>query len=443
MELTMRADPRSWRLLDRLKRLGLLQTATVLALALAGCTGAQQAGLSHQPSLRVADAALAGGAPEVAVRVADLTLERDPHNTRALVTKGDALYALGQRDEARAAYRQAVAIEPKLASAQLGLGRTLVQTDPAAAETAFLAALAALPDDSAALNDLGIARDLLGRHAEAQDAYRQALAITPQATDVKMNLGLSLALTGDRDAAVGVLREAAAVPATVQDRPKELAAALSLAGDQRDADRILSTGSARPVADNVASAGMAPPPLLASHKALASVTPMQERRPAGNLAVAARESPPPAPHMMSVPSSILSVPVVAVARATRVPLSQATPDALVDAAAIPVLASVAKPLTFTSPPRRAIAPSTTETAAYVQLASLHSLEDAWFEWHRLVRRLPELLGGHTPVIVQADALGETYWCLRTFGFVDLAAATAMCSEARGASSLRCWARAAF
>ena len=59
MELTMRADPRSWRLLDRLKRLGLLQTATVLALALAGCTGAQQAGLSHQPSLRVADAALA------------------------------------------------------------------------------------------------------------------------------------------------------------------------------------------------------------------------------------------------------------------------------------------------------------------------------------------------------------------------------------------------
>ena len=80
--------------------------------------------------------------------------------------------------------------------------------------------------------------------------------------------------------------------------------------------------------------------------------------------------------------------------------------------------------------------------AYVQLASLRSLKAAWFEWRRLVRRLPELLGGHTPVIVQADALGETYWCLRTFGFVDLSAATAMCSEARGASSLRCWARAA-
>ena len=151
----------------------------------------------------------------------------------------------------------AVAMEPKLASAQLGLGRTLVQTDPAAAETAFLAALAAVPDDSAALNDLGIARDLLGHHAEAQDAYRQALAITPEATDVKMNLGLSLALTGDKDAAVGVLREAAAVPATVQDRSKELAAALSLAGDQTDADQILSTGSARPVAGNVASAEIA------------------------------------------------------------------------------------------------------------------------------------------------------------------------------------------
>ncbi len=442
MQLTTRADPRTWRLPERLKRLGLLPTATALALALAGCTGAQQARLSHQPSLRVADAALAAGAPEVAVRVADLTLERDPHNTRALVTKGDALYALGQREEARAAYRQAVAMEPKLAAAQLGLGRTMVQTDPAAAESAFLAALSALPDDSSALNDLGIARDLQGHHAEAQNAYRQALAVTPEATDVKMNLGLSLALTGDKDAAVGVLREAAAVPATVQDRSKELAAALSLAGDQTDADRILSAGSARPVADNVAPAEMAPPPVLASHKALAAVAPMQERRPVGDLAVAAPESAPPAPHMMSVPSSILSVPVVAVARATRVPLSQATPDALVDAVAIPVLASVAKPLAYTSPPQRVIAQSTTETAAYVQLASLHSVEDAWFEWHRLVRRLPELLGGHTPVIVQADALGETYWCLRTFGFADLAAATAMCSEARGASSLRCWARAA-
>jgi Flp pilus assembly protein TadD len=441
MELTMRADPRSWRLLDRLKRLGLLPTATV-SLALAGCTGAQQVGLSHQPSLRVADAALSAGAPEVAVRVADLTLEREPRNTRALVTKGDALYALGQRDEARAAYRQAVAMEPKLPSAQLGLGRTLVQTDPAAAETAFLAALAALPEDSAALNDLGIARDLQGHHADAQNAYRQALAVTPEATDVKMNLGLSLALTGDKDAAVGVLREAAAVPATLQDRSKELAAALSLAGDQPDADRILSNGSVRPVAGNVASAEIAPTPLLANRETLAAVTPRQERPP-GSLSVAAH---PPAPPRRDAPSAIASSvapsPPLAVARANLAPTSDAVPESLVGALAIPALASVTGPAEDASLAKPESAGPTPDMGAYVQLASLRSFKAAWFEWRRLVRRLPELLGEHEPVIVQADALGETYWCLRTFGFVDLAAATAMCSEVRGASSLRCWARAA-
>jgi Flp pilus assembly protein TadD len=441
MKLTTRADPRTWRLPRRLKRLGLLPTATVLALALAGCTGAQQASLSRQPSLRVADAALAAGAPEVAVRVADLTLQRDPRNTRALVTKGDALYALGQREEARAAYRLAVATEPKLASAQLGLGRTLVQTDPAAAETAFLAALAALPDDSAALNDLGIARDLLGHHAQAQDAYRQALAITPEATDVKMNLGLSLALTGDKDAAVGVLREAAAVPASVRDRSKELAAALALAGDQTDADRILSTGSVRPVAGNVASAEIALPPLSVNREALATVTPRQERPP-GILSVAARPAaPPPRGVPSSVASSVALAPV-AVARANLVPTSDAVPESLVGALSIPALTSVADPAEDASLAKPELAGATPDMGVYVQLASLRSFKAAWFEWRRLVRRLPELLGGHTPVIVQADALGGTYWCLRTFGFVDLSAATAMCSEARGASSLRCWARAA-
>jgi hypothetical protein len=256
-----------------------------------------------------------------------------------------------------------------------------------------------------------------------------------------MNLGLSLALTGDKDAAVGVLREAAAVPATVQDRSKELAAALSLAGDQTDADQILSTGSARPLAGNVASTEIAPSPRLANREALAAVTPRQER-PVGILSVAARPpAPPRRDASSSVPSSVALAPA-AVARTNQTPKSDTVPEALVGALAIPALTPVAEPVEDTSPVKPEAAGSTLDMGAYVQLASLHSLKDAWFEWGRLVRRLPELLGGHAPVIVQADALGETYWCLRTFGFVDLAAATAMCSEARGASSLRCWARAA-
>src|SRR5689334_862589 len=183
-------------------------------LFLAGCSGLRPPNVTDRtPSLRVADAALVAGAPELALRVADLTLARDPHRTDALVAKGDALYSMGLREEARIAYRQAVDFDPKLETAQLGLGRTLVQSDPAGAEAAFQAAVSERPDDSVALNNLGIARDLLGHHNEAQEAYRRALAIAPGAADVKVNLGLSLALTGDSGAAIEVLREAAAVPA--------------------------------------------------------------------------------------------------------------------------------------------------------------------------------------------------------------------------------------
>jgi Flp pilus assembly protein TadD len=413
-----------------------------LALALAGCAGAQQESLSRQPSLRVADAALAAGAPEVAVRVADLTLERDPHNAPALVAKGDGLYAMGQRGEARAAYRQAVAADPKLASAQLGLGRTLVQSDPAAAEAAFLAAIAEQPDNGAALNNLGIARDLLGRHAEAQDAYRQALAIAPGAADVKVNLGLSLALTGDKGAAVEVLREAAAVPAAVQERGKELAAALALAGDETDAHQVLSASPAQqPAPGNMASADMPPPPVVASREAPVAVKPKQDRL-TKDLAIAARPEPPSQPDEPS-PLPVLTAPVAAVAHANLSPLPHAAPEALVDTAALSAPAPAVQPAASdASPAMQAPAEPTPEAGAFVQLASVHSLDAAWYEWKRLSRRLPELLGGHTPVIVHADALGQSYWCLRTFGFTDLAGATAMCSEAHGSSGLRCWARVA-
>lgn len=427
------------RRLGRLNQRSPQVSIIALALAFAGCAGSQQA--ARQPSLRVADAALAAGAPEVAIRVADLTLERDPRNAPALVAKGDGLYAMGQRGEARAAYRQAVAVDPKLASAQMGLGRTLVQADPAAAETAFLAAVAAQPEDGAALNNLGIARDLLGRHAEAQEAYRQALAIAPEAADVKVNLGLSLALTGDKGAAVEVLREAAAVPAVAQERGKELAAALALAGDETDAHRALSTKPAQLAPGDMVSADPPPPPVVANREAPVAVKPKQDR-PTMELAVATRPAPLPQPdEPPALP--VLAAPMAAVAHANLAPLPDAAPEALVDAAALPEPAPPVQPTAADpSPTRPAPAEPMPETGAFVQLASLHSLDAAWYEWKRLSRRLPELLGGHTPVIVQADALGQSYWCLRTFGFTDLAGATAMCSEAHGSSGLRCWARVA-
>ena len=91
-----------------------------------------------------------------------------------------------------------------------GLGRTLVQSDPRAAEAAFLAALSYEPDNVIALNNLGVSRDMQRRNAEAQDAYRHALTVSPESTDVQVNLGMSLALSGHAGEAVPLLRGIAA-----------------------------------------------------------------------------------------------------------------------------------------------------------------------------------------------------------------------------------------
>ena len=162
----------------------------VSTIALTACGTFQQADTPHaQVTLRVADAAMASGAPDMALRVAQLVLDRDPNNVEAIVAKGNALYAMKVPDQARDAYRTAVILDVNSVAAQIGLGRTLVRSDPHSAETHFLAALATQPDSVVALNNLGIARDLQGHHAEAQQAYRQALALAPKMADVKTNLG--------------------------------------------------------------------------------------------------------------------------------------------------------------------------------------------------------------------------------------------------------------
>ncbi len=114
---------RAWRRAAHVRRVDWRRaapfTVTVL-LFLAGCADLNlPVGAHREPSLRVADAALAAGAPEIALRVAELTLAREPRSVRALIVKGDALYAMGVREMARGAYRAAVAVDPTAAMAQV------------------------------------------------------------------------------------------------------------------------------------------------------------------------------------------------------------------------------------------------------------------------------------------------------------------------------------
>jgi Flp pilus assembly protein TadD len=383
-----------------------LRAVMLTALTVGACSNAEPANqAARQPTLRVADAALVSGAPGLALRVADLTLARDPKNVRALIARGDALYAIGQHDQAEAAYRSAIAIDPTAAGAQVGLGRILVRTDPGAGEAAFVTALKYQPANVTALNNLGIARDLQGRYWDAEAAYYQALAVAPGSADVQVNLGLSLALSGHTEEAVRLLRGVAADPAAAQAWHKELTDALTLAGDGPWAQQNLRADAGPQVADAAPAADS-----VRFASAPAADAPAQP------------EARPPRP-------------------APVTPVAQADLGAVMAmAATIPPVATMPghAPVQAAAPHRAAAGPSAAPgDGPFVQLGSLNSEAEATSEWGHLSTRVADALSGRQPTITQAEVHGRTYWRIRTFGFASVDEARSLCGRLQ-AAALRCW-----
>lgn len=369
----------------RIYRALALATAT---LALAGCGMFRTAEAPRaQVTLRVADAAMASGAPEMALRIADIVLQKQPDNVDALVAKGDALYVLGAMDQARAAYSTAVMADADNVGAQIGLGRTLIRTDAHAAETHFLAALAKQPDNIIALNNLGIARDMQGHHTEAQQAYRQALTVMPDMPDVTTNLGLSLALSGDGGQAVQVLQPIATASDATPLNRADLAVAMA---EEHD---VGPTGPVKLRTVETATARYDTAPIAISPAPIASV---------------ASQPLPPQPTAPPVPPTQ----PVAKPEATEGPSP-------------PPLASPSQPQVVVV------------SGIYVQVASLDSEQAARSEWLTMRARWPDLLGSRDPIVVQADVYERTFWRLRTGGFLSVGEANDFCAKLRAAGS-GCW-----
>ncbi len=133
-----------------------------------------------------------------------------------------------------------ISSDKDLVRAKIGLGRLRLGTDPADAERLFLEVLQKEPRETAAMNNLGIARDLQGNHTGAQSAYRQVLGINPEMHASQVNLALSMAMSGQGAQAIPLIQPLASAPGASQKLRHDYAAVLAMAGRRAEAEAILS-----------------------------------------------------------------------------------------------------------------------------------------------------------------------------------------------------------
>jgi predicted O-linked N-acetylglucosamine transferase (SPINDLY family) len=115
----------------------------------------------------------------------------------------------GQLAEAVVAYRQAVALNPNLATAYSNLGnalREMGQLDEAIA--AYRQAIVLKPNYPQAWNNLGNALRDKGQLVDAISAARQAIALKPDYADAQVNLGTALGDNGQLEDAIAAYRQA-------------------------------------------------------------------------------------------------------------------------------------------------------------------------------------------------------------------------------------------
>jgi Flp pilus assembly protein TadD len=370
---------------------------------------------SGPPGIEVADAALKGGSPQIALQVSDSILARSPGNQDALLTKGDALTALGQSDDAAVVFAQVLSSDPGSVSANIGLGRIRLASNPVASEQMFLEAIKREPRNNVAWNDLGIARDLQGRHIDAQSAYRRALGINPEMSAAQVNLALSMAMTGQSHEAVQLLQPLASKPDASQQTRHDLAAVLTMSGDRDGAARILSTDLPPEQVQQALSAFASAQPNAAAAM-LGPASPAISTSPA---AAPAESSPAVATQPVSAPTPtpVTLAPLPSSKSSVAAPTESNTP--------VPTQTAAASPATNTSEDSNAAGP------IQVQLAGpVASKDAAEIKWGRLSRALPNELGGHQPIMAEEQEHGHTVWRVRTGGFSDASQANALCEQVR-------------
>jgi tetratricopeptide (TPR) repeat protein len=109
----------------------------------------------------------------------------------------------GAPEQAREAYRRALALDPRHYGSHVNLGRLLHESgDLRSAERHYRLALEVHPDDAGALFNLGVALEDQGRREEALAAYQACLAGDPSHADAHHNAGRLCEKLGRRSQAL-------------------------------------------------------------------------------------------------------------------------------------------------------------------------------------------------------------------------------------------------
>jgi tetratricopeptide (TPR) repeat protein len=153
--------------------------------------------------------------PAVAAPLLEAALSPDPGDQNPRYRQ-DLLYHLGAQfakldrdDEAMAAFRQALELNPDDARAQNDLALLLEKQDRLdEAEQHYREAIRAYPDFGLALSNLGDLLARRGRVDQAIDLYRQAVLAEPDAADFHYNLARHLAAAGNVEQAIAEYRTA-------------------------------------------------------------------------------------------------------------------------------------------------------------------------------------------------------------------------------------------
>ncbi|WP_343527659.1 tetratricopeptide repeat protein [Sphingomonas sp.] len=164
-------------------------------------------------------------APAIAPAAAQAQATKAPGDAATQKRLGDALLAARRFEEAAAAYRASLAIDPNQSTAWSALGEAVMQTTksnsvdlPAPATEAFNKALALDPRDARARFYFAMQKDLKGQHDEAIGEWLALLREVPAGSDADEAIRSTLAASIKRN--VNLIRQAVDEAGRAQPRYK-------------------------------------------------------------------------------------------------------------------------------------------------------------------------------------------------------------------------------